>query len=393
MQLRLSLPAMALIMAANTQAEDYVTFQYLQYQENDNRVSVSAPSVMINKDFGTDFTLNASFVADAVSGASPTYYAADTVSSASATTVDSASGASAYSRGKNIAADRVKYGNVSFFEQRAAGSVMLTSRFANRDELIVSGDFSSEHDFESISGAAEYMHWLTPAKNQSLSLGVSFQSNEIVARCVDEVNCDASSGASQEKQATAVNAQISFMQNINRTSYIKAALFYIADDGYLTDPYLNVVRNNNGVTADVVGEKRPEKRRGYGGTVRYANALTDDLTLQVGYRYYQDDWEVRSHTADTDLFYDLTHSWRFNLGLRGYTQSAASFYNGTSNYFTDELYATSDYRMSDFHAVTYKADVRYAFTKAFSVNLGGNYYDQSTGLKAVSLLTGFRYNF
>lgn len=393
MQLRLSLPAIALIVAANAHAEDYVTFQYLHYQENDNRVSVSAPSLMINKDFGTDFTLNASFVTDAVSGASPGYYAADTVSSASATTVDSASGASAYSRGKHISADRVKYGNIAFEEQRAAGSAMLTSRFANRDELTIGGDFSNEHDFESISSSAEYMHWLTPAKNQSLSLGASFQSNEIIARCVDEVNCDASSGASQEKQATAVNAQISFMQNINPTSYIKVALFYIADDGYLTDPYLNVVRNNNGVTADVVGEKRPEKRRGYGGTVRYANALTDNLTLQVGYRYYQDDWEVRSHTTDTDLYYDLSSAWRFNLGLRGYTQSAASFYDSRSTYFTDEKYATSDYRMSAFNAITYKVDIRYAFNKAFSVNLGGNYYDQTTGLKATSIMTGFRYNF
>lgn len=380
MQLRLSLPAIALIVAANAQAEDYVTFQYLQYQENDNRVSVSAPSIMINKDFGTDYTINASFVADAVSGASPTYF-------------DAGSGASAYSRGENVSANRVKYGNVSFEEQRAAGSATLTKRFANRDELTIGGDISSEHDFDSVSGSAEYMHWLTPAKNQSLSLGLSFQSNEIVARCVGEVNCDASSGASQEMSATAVNAQMSFLQNINRNSYVKASLFYIMDDGYLTDPYLNVVRNNDGVTADVVGENRPDKRRAYGAALHYANALSNAVTLQLDYRYYQDDWKISSHTLDGDIYYDLNPQWRFNLGLRGYVQSAASFYNGSADYFTNERYASSDFRLSDFNAINYKADVRYAFTKAFSVNLGANYYDQSTGLKATYLMTGFRYNF
>ena len=415
MQLRLSLPAMVLILAANAQAEDYVTFQYLQYNESDDRVSVSAPSIMINKDFGTDYTLNVSFVADAVSGASPTYYAADTrsstrtvaadtTSSASAplrtknspdrsASVDSTSGASAYSRGKDIAADRVQYGNVSFSEQRAAGGATLTSRFANRDELIVGGNFSSEHDFESISGSAEYMHWLTPAKNQSLSLGISYQSNQIIARCVDLVNCDASSGASEQKHSSAINMQMTFLQNLNATSYIKAALFYIMDDGYLTDPYLNVVRNNDGVTADVVGESRPEKRRAFGAALHYAKAFNDALTLQLDYRYYQDDWDITSHTLDSDLYYDLTAQWRFKLGLRGYTQSAANFYNATANYFTDERYASSDYRLSDFHAITYKTDLRYAFTPAFSANIGLNYYDQSTSLKATYLMTGFRYNF
>lgn len=393
MQLRLSLPAIVLIVAANAQAEDYVTFQYMQYQENDNRVSVSAPSIMINKDIGTDYTLNASFVADAVSGASPTYYAADTVSSASTTTADGASGASAYSRGENISADRVAYGNISFEEQRAAGSIMLTSRFANRDELTIGGDVSSEHDFTSVSGSAEYMHWLTPAKNQSLSLGFSYQANEITARCVDQVNCDASSGASQKMSATAVNTQLSFLQNINRSSYLKASLFYLLDDGYLTDPYLNVVRNNDGVTADVVGEKRPDTRRAYGATLHYANALSDAVTLQLDYRYYHDDWEIDSHTFDSDIYYDMTPQWRLKLGLRGYIQSAASFYNGSADFFTDELYASSDYRLSDFNAMTYKSDLRYAFNHAFSMNLGLNYYDQSTGLKATYLMTGFRYNF
>ncbi len=380
MQLRLSLPTIALIMAANAQAEDYVTFQYMQYQENDNRVSVSAPSLMINKDFGTDYTLNASFVLDAVSGASPTYY-------------DAGSGASAYSRGKNISADRITYDNISFSEQRAAGSVIFTSRFANRDELILGGDFSKEHDFTSVSGSAEYMHWITPAKNQSLSLGLSFQSNEITARCVDRVNCDASSGASEKMSATAINTQLSFLQNINRSSYLKASLFYLIDDGYLTDPYLNVVRNNDGNTADVVGEKRPDKRQAYGAVLHYANALNDAFTLQLDYRYYLDDWEINSHTIDSDLYYDLSPQWQFKLGLRGYIQSAASFYNGGANFFTDERYASSDYRLSDFNAVTYKSDIRYAFNRDFSMNLGLNYYDQSTGLKATYLMTGFRYNF
>jgi len=380
MQLRLSWCTATFLVATAMQAEDYVSVQVLQYNENDNRVSVTAPSIILNKDFGTDYTLNASLVGDAVSGASPTYY-------------DASSGASAYARGDNINVSDVEYGNVHFSEQRVAGSLLFTSRFANRDELRVGANGSSEHDFNSGSGSLEYMHWFDGAKNSTLTLGSSYQYNEITARCVDKTDCDASSGASELKTASAINLQVGISHNINPQSYAEVALFYIADDGYLSDPYLNVVRNNDGTTADIVGEKRPEKRRAYGGVIKYVNAITGNTTLHLSYRYYWDDWGISSHTADSDLYYELGSNWIFKLGLRHYNQSAADFYNGTDSYFSDELYASSDYRLSDFSAWTYKSNVDYTVTKEFSLNLSANYYDQTTGLKATYFMTGFRYNF
>ncbi len=380
MQLRLSWCAATLLVATAMQAEDYVSVQVLQYNENDNRVSVTAPSIMINKDFGTDYTLNASFVADAVSGASPTYY-------------DASSGASAYARNKNVNVSDIKYDNITFSEKRIAGGALFTSRFANRDELRVGANGSSEDDFDSGSGSLEYMHWLDSSKNSAITLGGSYQYNEITARCVDRVGCDASSGASEVKTSTAINVQLGVSHNINPQSYVDIAAFYIADDGYLTDSYLNVVRNNDGITADVVGEKRPDTRSAYGGILKYVNAITDRTTLHLSYRYYWDDWSIRSHTVDSDLYYELGSDWTFKLGLRNYRQSAADFYNSSDNFFSNELYASSDYRLSDFSAWTYKSNVDYKVTKEFSMNLSANYYDQTTGLKATYFMTGFRYNF
>ncbi|MEA3228960.1 MAG: DUF3570 domain-containing protein [Campylobacterota bacterium] len=69
MQLRLSLIASTLLVGLALEADDYVSIEYLQYNENENRTSVSAPSIILNKDFGTDYTLNASLVVDVVSGA------------------------------------------------------------------------------------------------------------------------------------------------------------------------------------------------------------------------------------------------------------------------------------------------------------------------------------
>ena len=382
MQLRLSIAAATLLISSASMAEDYVTFQYLQYDENNNRTSVSAPSVSINKDFGTDYTLNLSLTIDAVSGATPTYYIFDTTS-----------GASAYSRGKGIDADDVRYGNVQYSDTRKAPSLLFTTRFDNRDELKVGANYSSENDFYSTEGSLEYMHWLDSSKNSSISFGASYQANEILVGCKYNEECDASSGASQKMDAQVINAQVSFFQNINASSYFKASFYSITEGGYLSNPYYNIVRNNNGITADVVAERRPDSRQAYGAMLKYANALTSDTTIHLSYRFYDDNWDITSNTLDSDLYYELAQDWIFNLGLRVYSQSAASFYNGSSRYFSDETYASSDKRLSEFISYTYKVNVDYSISEEWSVNFSANYYEQTTGLSATYFMSGFRYNF
>ena len=384
MQLRLSLATVALLATASVQAEDFVSVQFLQYDESENRTSVSAPSIMVNKDFGTDYTLNVSLVSDAVSGASQNYYDSD-----------AASGASAYSRDIGVDSKGVEYGNVEYDDNRIAASVLLTSRFENRDELTVGISRSNESDFYSSEVSAEYMHWLGSSKNRSLSFGMSYQANEVLNRYpYNDSNFDTSSGASEAYDATAVNAQVSYFQNINASSYVKASLFFSNDDGYLTNPYLNVIRNyTEGGTADVVSENRPDTKVAYGMALKYANAFTDELTLHLGYRYYSDDWGISSHTADTDLFYELGTDWIFKLGLRTYVQTEANFYSGEKDHFTNEEFASSDQRLSDFNALTYKASVDYKIDNDWSVNFGANLYDQSTDLSATYFVTGFTYKF
>jgi len=384
MQLRISLAATTILTALSSQAEDYVSFQYLQYDENKNRTTVSAPSITINKDFGVDYTLNASIVADAVSGASQTYYDSDASSGASA--IDS--------RGIGVNADAVTYGNVNYEDTRVAASLALTTRFDNRDELIVGLNRSNESDFYSTELSTEYMHYLDSSKNQSLSLGVSYMANQILVQCDNTGvgNCDASSGGSEEETADTLSTQLSFQQILNSTSYIKTALFYAKEDGYLTNPYLNVVKNYiASSSADIVSENRPDNKTIYGLSLKYAKSFNEEFTLQSFYRYYSDDWGVNSHTIDTDLYYEINSDWLIKLGLRYYTQSEADFYK--DGYFTNERYASSDLRLSSFNSITYKTDVEYKFTKEFAYNIGLNFYDQSTDLSATYIMSGFRYSF
>ena len=364
MQLRkLSLMACSLIMSMQSQAQDYVNFEVLQYNENDSRVSVTAPSIEINKDFGTDYTLNIDFVLDDVSGASPTYY-------------DAASGASAYSVGTG--AD-IKYGNLSFEEQRTAISANLTTRFANRDELVIGGSRSQEHDFYSNEASASYLHYLDDSHNQSIGFGGSFQMNEVLDRP------DTLSGASQKETNDGFSLQLAFSQVIDEGSVVSLGGFYGSESGFLSSPYHNIVRDGN-----VTSEAKPDSRVNYGAKLAYQKAFSDSFFGQLNYKYYTDDWDIDSHTIDTKFYFEATDSFTVGFGLRYYTQSEANFYGDS---FTNEEFASSDERIMAFDALTYKLDFEYKFTEDLSYNLGANFYDQSTGLQATFFTTGIKYAF
>jgi len=364
----------------NVQAEDYVSVQYMQYDESNDRTSISAPSIEINKDFGTDYTLNAQIVSDSVSGASPIFY-------------DASSGPSAYSRGPVNDGD-VTYGNVDYDDQRTAAALLLTTRFDNRDELKMGLNYSSERDYYSYEGSAEYLHYLGEDKNQAVSLGLSYQYNEVlIQECIFNGDCDTQSGASQKEDNTVLSAEVGFTQIIDTSSYAKAALFTIVEDGYLSSPYHNVVRNY-GLSEQtvIVSEARPDSRTAYGTSLAYVKAFGDDLTAHFDYRYYSDDWDIDSHTLSAEVFYEIG-DFVVNGGLRYYMQSEADFYSASKATFTNEQYASSDERLSDFDAMNYKLQVEYHLSETIDLNIGAAYYDQSTGLTATYFTTGIKYKF
>lgn len=369
MQLKtLSLAASLAILSLNAYGEDYVNVEVLHYAENNSRTTVLAPSVEINKDFGTDYTLNVTAVADSVSGASPTYYK-----------TDSSSGASAYSRGVTTS-DKIKKGNVTYEEQRTALGANLTTRFANRDELKTGLNFSGEHDFYSGELSGSYLHYLDNSHNQSISFGGSFQSNQVL------VKTDTSSGASEKKTNTIYTLQLGFSQVIDQKNVASIGTFYSAESGYLSSPYHNIVRNNTTVEA----EKKPESKSAYGLKLGLISAINDNLSAHVDYRFYSDDWGITSHTVDSLFYYDLTNKITLGGGIRYYTQSKADFYGES---FTTQQEASSDERFDSFNAITYKASLDYKMSDKLSLNVGVNLYDQSTSLQALSVMSGFKYKF
>ncbi len=397
---RISFAACALL-AASLHADDYVSVQYLHYDEADGRITVSAPSFEINIDFGVDDTLNFTGTYDAISGASPTYY--DASSSASGIAEKPASPGAArprkapisYDLGRGpVSRENVAFGNIDISERRNALGALYTHRFGSRDELRLGLNWSLEYDLYLYEGSAEYMHYLDPSKNRAVTFGASYQYHANLVPCGPySSGCDASSGSSKQIASHHYNLQAAYSQVLSPRSFAKASVFYLPETGYLTNSYKNVVRHYD--TAPViVNERRPDTRHAGGVMLEYFDALTPEASLHLGYRYYLDDWKVRSHTPYIKLFDRILPKLRIEAGYRYYVQSAAAyFYSGSRDTFTDERYASSDERLSAFNAYETTLGATYWLRRDLRLNFSYSHYEQSTRLRAHYIVTGFRYDF
>ncbi len=379
MQLKLSILTCSLL-ATSLIADDYVSVQYMSYDEESGRTTISTPSIEINKDFGADYTLNVSFANDTVSGASPIYF-------------DAASGASASSKGVTSPRN-VKYDDISYSDRRNAFGASLVKRFENRDELTVGLNLSREYDYDSNELSAEYLHWLDDSKNQAISFGTSYQKNDVSIYCfLGNDECDANSGASEKvMDLEVISTELGFTQVIDKTSLVKASVFYISEDGYLTNPYMRIVRNYN-INPDITQESKPDTRKAYGAMLQYSKAFSDKISTNSSYRIYNDDWDIMSHTISSELYYEFNDKLTTGVGLRYYMQSEAEFYNGDKDYFTDQTYASSDRRMSDFDSLNYKLSADYKVNTKISVNASVNLYDQPDYFDATYYNIGVKYKF
>ena len=376
---KISLATASILFSNTLLADNYIRVNYMQYNENDNRITVKAPSFELNNDFGVDYTLNIKLIADGVSGGTPIYV--DSTSSGTPIYVDSTSSGTPNTR---VELPAIRKQNVLMSEKRQYGSASLITRFANRDELTTSFSKSYESDYDAKTLSVGYLHWDGANKNRSFDIGFSYQSNNILSYSIDTT-----SSASKKETSTAINTEVGITQIIDKTSLAKVSLFYGKEDGYLSNPYKTIVRNNQDISLDI----RPNKRVGYGFSLKYIKALSNTLSTHYKYRYYNDDWSINSNTIDINSYYEITSEYTMGLGFRYYAQDKAKFYNNNSNYFTNEKFASSDERLSKFNSKTYKLTFDYKYDKNLSYNLGINKYIQDTGLEAVYSSIGVKYSF
>jgi len=111
-------------------------------------------------------------------------------------------------------------------------------------------------------------------------------------------------------------------------------------------------------------EKRPDSRSRNTFYWKTVHHLTEDV-INLSYRYFTDDWGIKSHTLDFHYRYELGNGRYLQPHLRYYSQSAADFYQHSvqvSDVINGTLpnYASNDYRLGEFTSTT--LGIKYAMS-------------------------------
>ncbi|MDH5387282.1 MAG: DUF3570 domain-containing protein [Gammaproteobacteria bacterium] len=350
-------------MASAAGSEWDVDTAFLYYGEGDGRVQAAEPAIYAGRTLGDDDRIDLRLVVDALTGATPNgAYATNTVQ-----TFTTPSGQSSYT----IAPGDAPL-DETFRDVRIALGADYTQSLDRMSKVIWGANLSGEHDYFSMGVSANYSQDFNN-RNTTLNVGMGFNSDSVnpgggvpieFAPMRDLGAGQNVNGSSETKTIT--DFMVGVTQVIDRKTIIQLNLSLGMVNGYQNDPYKIVTIVDDPVTGlpsttfstapgdlPYVYEKRPDSRQKNTVFFKAVHHLEEDV-INFSYRYYSDDWGIKSHTLDMKYRYELAASY-LQPQVRYYTQSAADFYrhnlvlgtdiDGAGNVLVD--YASHDYRLAE----------------------------------------------
>ncbi len=144
-------------------------------------------------------------------------------------------------------------------------------------------------------------------------------------------------------------ASIVLSQILSPTTILRVGGDGMRNHGYLSDPYRKVAhpRADNPLLNDTLAERHPTMRfrqAAWGELSQYLTRM--EASVVLNYRYYWDDWGVKSHTASLKLNKYITPDWIFSPEYRYYEQTAANFGDYAAG--DSKAYDAADYKLQAF---------------------------------------------
>lgn len=267
-------------------------------------------------------------------------------------TVDSMSGASPwYSRPDSEGEPVVVSSPSPISDRRIDMNVNLTHYGEGEPgeaQWITSGMFgvSDEDDYFSVSlGLSQgYEFW---GRNIRLNYGTDVS--------LDEVSPEGIAGSpsvfdTRTRRRWNIFSNLSLV--VGENTQMSGGIAMQQHSGYLTDPYKQVFDLSVGASGGPVAESRPSTRQSLAMSFDVRHYFPDSaIAFQGGYRFFDDDWGVDAHTFDF-AWVKAQGSYEWLWGLRYYSQQAALFYSPFFGSLPASGSYSSDYRLSDFGAIS-----------------------------------------
>lgn len=198
---------------------------------------------------------------------------------------------------------------------------------------------------------------------------------------------------------TTLTAAFSYSQMINSRLQIVLLGDVVSQSGYLGLPFHRVYAPYLKTPNKDTIEKLPSSRFKLPVGIRANYFMGDNIILRSYYRYYTDDWGIRSNTASLEVAYKISPFFSISPFYRYYTQTASKYFAPYNAHTAADVYYTSNYEFANFQSNFYGIGFRIAPPKGVfgwqnlhDLEIRYGHYSQTTDLVSdvISLNLGFK---
>jgi hypothetical protein len=308
------------------------------------RADVVEPMARITRLLPGGQTLSAQLGIDVITGASPT----GAMPSGAVQTTTTPSGNVTTSSAGQIPEHRFK-------DTRGVLDLEWTAPFARRFTSTVGTHFSREKDYQSL-GADGKLSVELLQRLVTVTVGGGYNRDRVFPVGGTPVPLSDGStllgfGPNPKRVATGL---VGISRVLTRRWLVGVDASRMQERGYLTEPYkvVSLLEADTGSPVGELTDKRPGTRRRTDVLASSVYHLATDV-FYSSYRYYWDDWGVRSHTLDLKYRRELQRESYLQPHVRLYTQTPADFFRfGLIRGSPLPEFATSDYRLGPLHSAT-----------------------------------------
>jgi len=328
---------------------------------SDQRYTIDISQLSFKAPITTDTELRLSLLRETMSGASPLYVAPDA---------------------DGVPVQVMSEATIS--EERTELGVDFRSYNVN-SEVTLSGGYSTENDYQSASFGFSGAWRL----NQNLTT-INYGANTSIDY-IDATDAEAFNRPTNESR-NRVAFMLGLSQVTSKTTLVSASLGYARLEGYLSDPYKLAL-----VEGSTVRDTRPDSHDQFNLNLNLRRYFEGPgAALHADYRYFNSNWDIESHTLNLSWYQNLGAGWQLIPSMRYYQQTEATFYQPFYEQDRADGFYSSDYRLSDFSALSGQLKLSKTFT-AFRFDLSYEHYKASgdhPGLLTYDLISlGLGYQF
>jgi hypothetical protein len=325
--------------------DDSISYKYEDYTEAGGRMAIRTDGALVSKDLGPDMQFQAEGVIDAIAGATP--------------------------NGQPAPAGSNQVVLTEMHDRRKAWNATLSRQFP-RIDVSLGYAHSLESDYLSnglsLNSVTDFND-----KNTELLVGVAGTDDRV------KVYYQAPWARKWSN-----DAMLGVTQLLNPLTSVTASLSWENDTGYLTDPY-KLVQKDIEVAPGVFlpftySENRPDHRTKWIALLALNHAVPSlNGAVETSYRFFHDTYGTNAHTIAVTWIQKIGPAFYLEPELRGYDQSAASFYHyqldttsivptgGAPN--PQGPFYSSDHRLSALRTYTYGLKGVWNITTAVRIDL------------------------